>query len=127
MSAGQPVPSGVGIDIVDVAEVVETLAEHGERYLTRVYTPVEIAAWGRSGARLALCFAAKEAALKALAPDDEAVAWHSVEVRPVADGAVLVDLGGGAAALASKRGVGRLVGATALARGQATAVVVACR
>src|SRR6187399_1819731 len=62
----------VGIDVVSVAEVAAALERFGDRYVKRVFTARE-AAYCRAGAataaRLAVRFAAKEAAVKALEPE----------------------------------------------------------
>jgi holo-[acyl-carrier protein] synthase len=116
---------GVGVDLVDVDEVAASVSRYGERYLTRVYTRPELAAWGRSSPRLALCFAAKEAAIKALAPGDEAVPWTSIDVRPASGDALRLELSGASARLAARRGVDRLLGSAALAGEQAAAIVLA--
>lgn len=59
-----------GVDIVEVRRVREAVERHGERFLTRVYTPGEIAYCEARGAgrfqSYAARFAAKEAAAKAL-------------------------------------------------------------
>ena len=62
---------GLGSDIVDIRRIEAVLGRHGERFLTRVFTPTERAkAAGRiervRAATLAKRFAAKEAAAKAL-------------------------------------------------------------
>jgi holo-[acyl-carrier protein] synthase len=71
----------VGIDLVDIDDVREALRVHGERYLQRIYTQREIADSRGRPERLAECFAAKEAALKALRQADEPVPWRAIEVR----------------------------------------------
>lgn len=117
---------GVGVDIVDACEVEDALARWGERYLARVYTRREVATWDPSPRRLAVCFAAKEAALKALAPPEtEAVPWPSIDVQPGPRGTLLLELFGEGAKLAERRGVGRFVGSATLAGDRAAAVVVA--
>jgi holo-[acyl-carrier protein] synthase len=80
---------GVGIDLVCVSRVAESLERFGERYLRRVYTDAEIAyatsSPGEAAARLAARFAAKEAAFKALRLEDP-VDWRNIEVRRSAEG-----------------------------------------
>ena len=71
----------VGIDLVDIDDVCEALRVHGERYLRRIYTQREIADTRGRPERLAECFAAKEAALKVLRRQDEAIPWRAIEVR----------------------------------------------
>jgi holo-[acyl-carrier protein] synthase len=104
------VPLRVGIDLVKAATVAEALAEHGERYLRRVYTDAEVAqCGGPDGApdplRLAARFAAKEAAMKVLRPGDAAVPWPSIEVVRDGGGVPLLTLHGPAAELAAAAGL----------------------
>jgi holo-[acyl-carrier protein] synthase len=74
--------ASVGIDLADIGEVESAIARFGAAYLDRVFTPAEIAAAAAGGTRvLAACFAAKEAAMKALRIEDEAVGWRSIELR----------------------------------------------
>jgi len=60
---------GVGIDIVEVGRMERILSRRGERFLNRIFTPLEIE-YCRGRVRpaqgFAVRFAAKEAALKAL-------------------------------------------------------------
>jgi holo-[acyl-carrier protein] synthase len=62
---------GLGADICDIRRIEAAIARHGERFLQRVFTPVERAKAERRAERLraatyAKRFAAKEAAAKAL-------------------------------------------------------------
>jgi holo-[acyl-carrier protein] synthase len=98
----------VGIDMVDIDEVREALAAHGDRYLERVYTAQERAACGRNPRRLAARFAAKEAAMKALACEDR-LPWHSIAVATDSNDAPTLALSGPAAEMARARGVSSVV------------------
>ncbi|HEX4010832.1 MAG TPA: holo-ACP synthase [Solirubrobacteraceae bacterium] len=97
-------PDSVGIDMVDVDEVREALAAHGERYLERVYTPQERVACGRNPRLLAARFAAKEATMKALACEDR-LPWHSIAVATDLNDAPTLALSGPAAEMARARGI----------------------
>jgi holo-[acyl-carrier protein] synthase len=61
---------GLGMDLVEVSRVAAAFERHGMRFLSRVYTPGELAYCLRRGAQrnesLAARYAAKEAAWKAL-------------------------------------------------------------
>src|SRR5665213_3267101 len=62
---------GLGSDICDIRRVEAVIARHGDRFLDRVFTPLERAKAGRRIAKIqastyAKRFAAKEAAAKAL-------------------------------------------------------------
>ena len=73
----------VGIDLVSVSRINESLAAFGDRFLHRLFTKDEIAyatsAPAQTGERLAARFAAKEAAKKALGAGD-GVGWRQIEV-----------------------------------------------
>ena len=60
---------GIGNDIVDIRRIEETLNNYGERFISRIFTEVEIAKSERRAQRAdsyAKRFAAKEACSKAL-------------------------------------------------------------
>lgn len=107
--------ASVGFDLVDVREVEESIARFGERYLSRVYTPDEIAYAMRArdhataARRLGARFAAKEATIKALGASERGISPRAIEVVRDEDGATRIRLRGPAFAAA------REVGATALA------------
>lgn len=69
----------VGIDLIDVVDVADSLRIFGDRYLERVYTSAERRQTAGDPRRLAACFSAKEAVLKALAVL-ERPPWTSVEI-----------------------------------------------
>jgi holo-[acyl-carrier protein] synthase len=117
----------VGMDLVDVRDVEESLAQFGDRYLQRVFTTREVAACadGADARRLAACFAAKEATLKSIAADGDAVDWRSIELLlgPASDPAV--ELSGASADLAARTGIVRLSVSVGTTRSYAAAVVLA--
>jgi holo-[acyl-carrier protein] synthase len=123
------VPLRVGIDLVAVSTVRDGLAEHGERYLRRVYTEREIADCGGldkpDPLRLAARFAAKEAAMKALRVGDAAVPFSAIEVVRGPDGAPELELHGAAAELASIAGISSFAVSLTHEDAYASAVVVA--
>lgn len=91
----------VGIDLVQVSRVAESMAAFGDRFARRVFTDDELA-YARTAAspddvarRLAARFAAKEAAKKALRLDG--VGWRDIEVTRAPSGAVELALHGAAA------------------------------
>jgi holo-[acyl-carrier protein] synthase len=118
-------PLLVGIDLVTVEEVRRSIADHGERYLSRVYTADELADADRAPARLAARFAAKEATMKALGRSDEAFGWREIAVARDADGRPSLCLSGPVASLARLRGVRSLTVSLTHEREYAAAVVVA--
>ena len=60
---------GLGSDLIDIRRIEKTIAQHGERFLNRIFTPVERERSDKRAARAASYakrFAAKEACAKAL-------------------------------------------------------------
>jgi holo-[acyl-carrier protein] synthase len=102
-------PLRVGIDLVQIAEVRDAVATHGERYLERVYTDGEVRDCRRKEAlvpsRLAARFAAKEAAMKVLRDGDEALPWRSISIVKEPAGRPRLVLTGDAAELARSAGL----------------------
>lgn len=80
----------VGIDLVRVSRIAESMRSFGPRFLQRLFTPDEQAYSTADPAvaaeRLAARFAAKEAARKALRLEG-GVGWRQIEVRRNPDGA----------------------------------------
>ncbi|MEW5705141.1 MAG: 4'-phosphopantetheinyl transferase superfamily protein [Pseudomonadota bacterium] len=57
---------GLGVDLVDVVELHQLLAASDGAFVEAGWTPKELAQSARQSSRLAACWAAKEAAMKAL-------------------------------------------------------------
>jgi holo-[acyl-carrier protein] synthase len=98
---------GIGVDAVDVDRFRAVLVRR-PTIVTRLFTAAEIDYANRSSdptARLAVRFAAKEAALKALGVGIGAMAFVDIEVTRNSDGAPSLILHGEAARLAAGRGV----------------------
>jgi len=121
-------PARIGIDLVEVEEVREALAAHGERYLRRVFTDAEVDDCRRpdgtvDARRLAARFAAKEATGKALRTGDRPLPWTDVEVVRDPHGTPALALHGTAAVLAAEQGLEDFAVTMTHARDQAAAVV----
>ena len=86
--------SAVGVDIIEIERIAAALARHGERFLRRVYTKLEVAACRGRVNELAARFSAKEAVMKALGTGARGVAWREIEVLPNHRGKPLVYLHG---------------------------------
>ncbi len=119
----------VGIDLVDVREIAESIALFGERYMRRVFTDAEIAyacaAPGETSRRLGARFAAKEAALKTLRGRDRGIAWTSIEVVVGGGGSPEIRLSGAALEAAHAAGIVRFSVSVTHQGDMAAAVVVA--
>jgi holo-[acyl-carrier protein] synthase len=112
-----------------VESVRDSVRSHAEHYLKRVYTERELddcrTSAGVDPERLAARFAAKEATLKVLRPDNVGISWDTIEVRRHPSGWVDLELSGPAAALAEQAGITELVLSIAHEGGFATAIVIA--
>ncbi|RAI56253.1 holo-ACP synthase [Roseicella frigidaeris] len=95
---------GLGNDVVDIRRIEQVIARHGERFLERVFTPVERAKAERRTEKLragtyAKRFAAKEAASKALGTGfARGVFMRDLGVVNLPSGKPTLHLAGGAAA-----------------------------
>ena len=110
----------VGVDLVPVVDVAESVERFGDRYLERIFTPHEIDCCRRTDPRthrraagysvesLAARFAAKEATLKVLRPAGWQPDWRSIEVRRASGGWCEIHLSGLAASLAADAGIDEL-------------------
>ncbi len=120
----------VGIDLVRVSRVAESLANFGERFLRRVFTDAEIAYANATpdlaAERLAARFAAKEAAFKALGLADHLL-WREIEVTRAVSGACTLSLHGATRDAANEGGVVDLAVSLSHEGDYATAVVLAMR
>ena len=97
--------NAVGVDIIETDRVRAALERFGERFLRRVYSPVEAAFCRGRVHELAARFAAKEAVMKALGTGARGVAWQEIEVLPNRRGKPLVYLHGRARERAKRIGL----------------------
>lgn len=94
---------GIGSDVLDIRRLEKTIERHGERFLERIFTPVERAKAEKRTERIrastyAKRFAAKEAASKALGTGFRAgVFWRDLGVVNLPSGQPTLRLTGGAA------------------------------
>jgi len=101
----QGVNVAVGVDIIEVERVRGVYERHGERFLQRVYTELEIQQCRGKIARLAGRFAAKEAISKALGTGLHGVTWQEMEVVQLRSGRPSVRLHGNAKLRAELLGI----------------------
>ena len=116
------------VDLVNIAEVAQSVRRLGDRYLRRVFTDHELACCcdGPSDSvatALALRFAAKEATLKVLRPPKKRPDWQTIEVVRLPTGVCRLRLRGAAARLALERGLGPFTLSLTHEAGLAAAVV----
>lgn len=99
---------GTGIDLVEVERIEASYAKFGERFLTEILRPEEIAyclAYVKPGPHLAVRFAAKEAVAKAFGTGITGqLGWQDMEVVRQENGAPRLLLHGKGAKLLAERG-----------------------
>lgn len=94
---------GLGNDAIDIRRIEKTLERYGDRFIARVFTPVEQARSERRQGRFraasyAKRFAAKEACSKALGTGlRKGVFWRDMGVINLSSGRPTLSLTGGAA------------------------------
>lgn len=75
---------GIGVDVIEIARIQQSIERFGDRFLTKIFTPDEIRfCAGRTGSarHFAAQFAAKEAVSKAMATGNAGdFEWRNVEV-----------------------------------------------
>ena len=79
----------IGIDIIETGRIEQAIAEQGERFLKRVYTTGELAAYRKYLPSLAARFAAKEATIKALGLG---IGWKEIEILSDPEGKPVIHL-----------------------------------
>ncbi|MCW5979018.1 MAG: holo-[acyl-carrier-protein] synthase [Bryobacteraceae bacterium] len=101
---------GTGIDIAEVDRIRSAIERRGERFIQRIFTPLEIAYVERRKAtrfeRYAARFAAKEAGMKAIGTGwRRGVRWRDFEVANLPTGKPTLRFHGRAAEIAAEIGV----------------------
>lgn len=93
---------GLGNDMIDIQRIERTLDRFGDRFINRIFTPIEQAKSEKRRMRAASYakrFAAKEACAKALGTGfRRGVFWKDMGVVNLASGAPTIELTGGAQA-----------------------------
>jgi holo-[acyl-carrier protein] synthase len=105
-----PVTLAAGVDLIELERIERALARHGDRFLSRIYTPVEVVYYRDRLPELAVRFAAKEAVSKALGVglnhmSAQGISWQDVEVLPDPQGKPILRLKGRARELAEEQGL----------------------
>jgi holo-[acyl-carrier protein] synthase len=114
-----------GIDIIEIPRIQAALDRHGERFLKRVFSDQEILECRGRAEALAVRFAAKEAASKALGTGIGPISWHDVETLHRWSGEPYLVLHGIAEKIAQELGLAVWAVSLSHSRDNAVAVVVA--
>ena len=119
---------GLGTDLIETRRVEQSIDRFGDRFLERIFSPLEIAYCKRkknAAESFAARFAAKEAGAKALGTGiSRGVTWKDFEVKRETSGRPSLHLSGRAAELAVAIGGKRIQLSLTHSRDLAMAVVV---
>ncbi|MBN1535769.1 MAG: holo-ACP synthase [Anaerolineales bacterium] len=120
---------GIGIDIVAINRMAETIERSGDIFLRRVFTPTEIESGKRCdhpAAFFAMAFAAKEAVFKALTLSwEQGIDLRHIEINRGEVGQPLVRLSGQVERAAKEKGCGRVEISQSFETDMAVAVAIA--
>lgn len=114
-----------GIDILEIPRIQSALDRYGERFLQRIFTAAEIIECRGRAEALAVRFAAKEAAVKALGTGIGPVGWREVETLHRRSGEPYLVLHGTAEHVAKFLGLTTWSVSLSHSQSQAVAVVIA--
>jgi holo-[acyl-carrier protein] synthase len=112
LSAAVPAPppetTELGIDIIRVSRIKDSLARFGDRFTNRVLTPAESRYVRGRPETMAGRWAAKEAISKVLGLGVRGIGWRDIEIERLPTGQPAVKLHGRAARRAEQLGMGRV-------------------
>jgi holo-[acyl-carrier protein] synthase len=122
---------GIGTDITECLRIAHMIERHGELFITRVYTPQEIA-YCQSRAAATQHFTgrwcAKEAILKALGTGwSRGISWLDMEIRNEPGGKPIVAVRGGVKDVVEQIGITKLMVSISHCRSYATAHALALK
>lgn len=120
---------GIGIDVVEVERIASSMAEFGERFAVKIFTPAERAyceGQKRPEIHYAARFAAKEAVAKAFGTGiGKDLGWLDMEIARRDSGEPVLLLSGAGKAFADARGIAEVKISLSHARHYAAANAVA--
>jgi holo-[acyl-carrier protein] synthase len=106
--APPPETTELGIDIIRVSRIKDSLARFGDRFTQRVLTPAEAAYVRGRPETMAGRWAAKEAVSKVLGLGVRGIGWRDIEIERLPTGQPAVKLHGRAQRRAEQLGMGRV-------------------
>jgi len=99
----------IGIDIVEINRIKKAVAQRGDGFLERVYTPEEVKLYRNKVPSLAARFAGKEAVIKALGITDKGIGLSDIEILSDEFGRPTISLYGKAVKRAQELGIKDIV------------------
>lgn len=95
----------VGVDIIEINRIAESVKRWGDRFLHRIYTSAELEYCRGRPPQLAARFAAKEAVMKALGTGRYGLDWCEIEIVRQRGGPPFIRLHGRASNIAKRRSI----------------------
>lgn len=108
LTAPDPGTIELGIDIIRISRIRDSLTRFGDRFTRRVLTPAEMAYVRGRPETMAGRWAAKEAVSKVLGLGVRGIGWRDIEIERLPTGQPAVKLHGRAARRAEQLGMGRV-------------------
>lgn len=122
---------GLGTDITEIDRIEEMIKRHGDHFLNRTYTSVEIEYCQRhksAAQHFAGRWAAKEAVMKAFGTGFvKGVGWTDIEIQSLPSGRPVVVLSGGTKELADEVGISSVMISISHGKSYATATAIAIK
>lgn len=117
----------VGVDLIEVERVEQSLEKYGQRFLTRIFTEREQNYCNGRVQSLAARFAVKEAVGKALGTGIGDVSWQEIEIVNEENGRPILLLHGDAQRIAHQQGLDNWTISLSHTEAYAVGMVVAVR
>ena len=114
----------IGIDIVEINRIRKAVAERGDGFLKRVYTPEEVKLYKNKIPSLAARFAGKEAVIKTLGITDKGIGLSDIEILSDEFGRPTVSLYGNALKRSQELGLREITISLSHSRSYAVACAV---
>jgi holo-[acyl-carrier protein] synthase len=118
--------ASIGVDIIEISRIREAAVRWGERFLRRVYTDSELEICQGRAESLAVRFAGKEAAIKALSAPG-IISWREIEISSEINGKPKITLHGQALKNARALGLSSLEVSLSHSRENAIAFIIGIR
>ena len=114
----------IGIDIVEISRIRKAVAERGDGFLKRVYTPEEVKLYKNKIPSLAARFSGKEAVIKTLGITDKGIGLSDIEILSDEFGRPTISLYGKALKHALELGIKEITISLSHSRSYAVACAV---
>jgi len=118
---------GLGMDLVEIDRIEDSMKKFGDRFLKRIFHPAEVAyaeSQARPATHLAARFAAKEAASKAFGTGiGKALPWLGMEIGRHSSGEPFLRFHAAGSELAKSRGITRALVTLSHTRSHSAATV----